>query len=189
MRRQRVLERVGWRFWRCFASSFYRDPDSVSNDLFETLGRVGIEPIGTSEKKSTRQYTERRVIEPPQQATVLHTVVGDAKIGSSHPIEAAAAARGITVGDRLILVFAEDQRRISVRLTQAVNDPDKGLLSVASPLGQAVHGAEEGDEVQFELESGFVRKAMIELVENAERHLEPAPAIGDSYVSVSVATQ
>ena len=30
MRRQRVLERVGWRFWRCFASSFYRDPDGIA---------------------------------------------------------------------------------------------------------------------------------------------------------------
>ena len=49
MRRQRVLERVGWRFWRCFASSYYRDPDGVLNELIEMLTRMGIQPLGKSE--------------------------------------------------------------------------------------------------------------------------------------------
>jgi very-short-patch-repair endonuclease len=35
--RQRVLERAGWQFWRCFASSFYRDTDRVTADLFDAL--------------------------------------------------------------------------------------------------------------------------------------------------------
>ena len=65
MRRQRVLERVGWRFWRCFASSFYRDPDGIMNELFEMLARMGIEPIGKNESgRSQRRYTEHRIIEP-----------------------------------------------------------------------------------------------------------------------------
>src|SRR5713226_2370633 len=49
MRRQSVLERVGWRFWRCFASSYYRDPDGVLNDLLETLTRMGIEALAKGE--------------------------------------------------------------------------------------------------------------------------------------------
>ena len=60
MRRQRVLERVGWRFWRCFASSYYRDPDGVLNDLIETLTRMGIEPLGKGE--TGRRFTEHRTI-------------------------------------------------------------------------------------------------------------------------------
>ena len=44
MRRQRILERVGWRFWRCWASSFTLDPDGCMDDLFATLERHGIEP-------------------------------------------------------------------------------------------------------------------------------------------------
>jgi very-short-patch-repair endonuclease len=59
MRRQRVLERVGWRFWRCFASSFYRDPDGVLNDLIEMLTRMGIQPIGKDEAaRPQRRFTE-----------------------------------------------------------------------------------------------------------------------------------
>ena len=65
MRRQRVLERVGWRFWRCFASSFYRDPDGVMNELFEMLTRMGIEPVGKNEtSRPKRRFTEHRTVEP-----------------------------------------------------------------------------------------------------------------------------
>ncbi|MFJ1260585.1 AAA domain-containing protein [Cupriavidus sp. CuC1] len=47
MARQRVLERAGWTFWRCFASSFTRRREEVLNDLWTTLGQLGIEPLGT----------------------------------------------------------------------------------------------------------------------------------------------
>jgi very-short-patch-repair endonuclease len=66
MTRQRVLERVGWRFWRCFASSFYRDTDAVVTDLLETLSRMGVEPArqeGSSPRSS--RYTEHRIVQPP----------------------------------------------------------------------------------------------------------------------------
>jgi len=33
LRRQRILERVGWKFWRCWASSFYLYRDEVLADL------------------------------------------------------------------------------------------------------------------------------------------------------------
>ncbi len=47
MRRQRILERVGWRFWRCWASSFAPDAGGCMSDLFEPLERSGIEPGGS----------------------------------------------------------------------------------------------------------------------------------------------
>ncbi|RTL13433.1 MAG: hypothetical protein EKK54_00130 [Neisseriaceae bacterium] len=37
IRRQRVLERAGWRFWRCFASQYYRNKELCRNDLISTL--------------------------------------------------------------------------------------------------------------------------------------------------------
>lgn len=46
--RQRVLERAGWIFWRCWGANFYRDPERVMNALFETLEEMGIEPIGNT---------------------------------------------------------------------------------------------------------------------------------------------
>jgi REase_MTES_1575 len=47
--RQRILERVGWTFWRCWGSSFLRDPDACMADLFGILNTLGIEPIGAQD--------------------------------------------------------------------------------------------------------------------------------------------
>ena len=47
MARQRVLERAGWTFWRCFASSFRRRRNEILNDLFSTMDGLGIEPLGS----------------------------------------------------------------------------------------------------------------------------------------------
>ena len=53
MTRQRVLERAGWTFWRCFASSFVRRREEVLADLFQTLERLGVHPIGSETVDST----------------------------------------------------------------------------------------------------------------------------------------
>jgi very-short-patch-repair endonuclease len=44
--RQRVLERAGWVFWRCFASTYTRRKQTVLADLLRTLTERGIEPTG-----------------------------------------------------------------------------------------------------------------------------------------------
>ena len=46
MHRQRVLERAGWTFWRCFASTWTRQRDEVLAELLERLAALGIEPVG-----------------------------------------------------------------------------------------------------------------------------------------------
>jgi transcription elongation GreA/GreB family factor len=62
------------------------------------------------------------------------------------------------------LLFSDDQKRISVRLTDEGNDLEKGRLSVSSPLGVAIVRAEEGGEVELFLEDGRQRKVLIESV-------------------------
>ena len=47
MSRQRVLERAGWTFWRCFASTWSLRQDEVLEELLQRLGAMGIEPLGT----------------------------------------------------------------------------------------------------------------------------------------------
>ncbi len=53
MMRQRVLERAGWTFWRCFASSFVRRREAVLADLMQTLQKLGIEPLGAESVDNT----------------------------------------------------------------------------------------------------------------------------------------
>ena len=63
MARQRVLERAGWTFWRCFASSFVRRRQEVLADLLQTLANLGIEPVGAESVDST-PWVEYREVDP-----------------------------------------------------------------------------------------------------------------------------
>jgi very-short-patch-repair endonuclease len=165
MRRQRVLERVGWRFWRCFASSYYRDTDRVMADLFDTLSRMGIEPVPRDETAHpSGRFTEHRIVGEAERASVV-----PASSAAQEPLVDTRGTRtetrdGIAVGDKLVLLFGDDQRRISLRLTESTHDLEKGLLSSASALGKVVSGAEEGDEIEFEQDDGRRRKLLIETV-------------------------
>jgi very-short-patch-repair endonuclease len=182
MRRQRVLERVGWRFWRCFASSFYLDTDQVMSDLVDTLSRLGIEPLGVADGSGPSQrYTEHRVVRPAENTDITRTV---ASVDGSNTTGSAKAAQGnedirirdgIGIGDKVILLFADDQRRLSLRLTDSAADIEKGYLSIASALGRAVYGADEGDEIEFQLEDGRQRKVLIESAEKVTAYKNQVP--------------
>jgi very-short-patch-repair endonuclease len=50
MQRQRVLERAGWTFWRCFASTWSLRRGEVLNELLDRLMVMGIEPLGALER-------------------------------------------------------------------------------------------------------------------------------------------
>jgi very-short-patch-repair endonuclease len=176
-RRQRVLERVGWRFWRCFASSFYRDTDRVTADLFETLSRLGIEPLPEGGSASPKvRFTEHRVVNEaaspsgtPSAGWPKHTHDG--------------ARHGIAVDDKFVIVFGDDKRRISLRLTETTQDLEKGLLSSISALGKAVCGAEEGDEIEFQQDDGRPRKALIESVAKGLAVPVAAAAPGQNFLT------
>jgi very-short-patch-repair endonuclease len=58
MNRQRVLERAGWTFWRCFASTWTLRRDEVTEELVQYLYRMGIEPVGAMERAS--RFVEKR---------------------------------------------------------------------------------------------------------------------------------
>ncbi len=58
--RQRVLERAGWIFWRCFASTWVLRKDEVMEELVQFLHRMGIEPLGAIE--TAARIVEKRVI-------------------------------------------------------------------------------------------------------------------------------
>lgn len=170
MRRQRTLERVGWRFWRCFASSYYRNPDVVMHGLFEILSRLGIEPVtGGDSQHVHNRFTEHRVANPPTSAADLQTsgAIENEELAVPHATEIPGGEQKINVGDKVVLIFSDDQKRLAARLVNGNNDLQKGRISIQSPLGQAVAGAEEGDEVELPLENGIQRKILIESVERS----------------------
>ena len=61
MHRQRILERAGWIFWRCFASTWVRRKGEMIEDLVRSLAEHGIEPVG-SDHAPKSIHTEQRIV-------------------------------------------------------------------------------------------------------------------------------
>ncbi len=83
--RQRVLERAGWTFWRCWGSSFYLDSAGCLEDLFRELESMGIEPIGKIDYVPVG-LVEHREVDPnslEEESTTDTSASADQKIRSS----------------------------------------------------------------------------------------------------------
>ena len=62
----------------------------------------------------------------------------------------------IAYGSRVVLYDLEKEVKVSYKLvTSEESDPDNGLISTVSPIGQALMGREEGDEVRVKTPTGF----------------------------------
>lgn len=62
----------------------------------------------------------------------------------------------IAYGSRVVLYDLEKEVKVSYKLvTSEESDPDNGLISTVSPIGQALMGREEGDEVKVKTPTGF----------------------------------
>jgi transcription elongation factor GreA len=61
----------------------------------------------------------------------------------------------VAYGSRVVLFDLEKEEKIKYRLvTTEESDPENGLISTVSPIGQALMGKEEGDEVRVKTPTG-----------------------------------
>ena len=59
-------------------------------------------------------------------------------------------------GSTVVLFDLEKEEKVTFKLvTSEESDPDKGLISTVSPIGQALMGKEEGDEVKVPTPAGI----------------------------------
>ncbi|MBS0533260.1 MAG: AAA family ATPase [Proteobacteria bacterium] len=152
MARQRVLERVGWKFWRCWASSFTVDPDGCMADLLDTLDRMGIAPGGDS--AAAAAYTEHREIRSAEAR-----VLGAETTRTKHQSEP-----GIRIGDRIIIRLIDEKGRTeSLELTEETDDIVNGFVSVKSSLGQHLLGASQEDEIEYDAQGKTLRALILEV--------------------------
>lgn len=62
----------------------------------------------------------------------------------------------IAYGSTVVLYDLDRDEKITYRLvTSEESDPDNGLISTSSPIGQALMGREEGDEVKVKTPKGL----------------------------------
>src|SRR5687768_9562578 len=67
MNRQRILERAGWRFWRCFASTWTLHRENVLDELQRVLASMEIDPLGALYQAPT--LVEKRRWAPQASST------------------------------------------------------------------------------------------------------------------------
>jgi very-short-patch-repair endonuclease len=81
MNRQRVLERAGWTFWRCFASTWSLHKDDVLSELLDRLASMGIEPLGALDRAPSlvekRTWRSASLGKDDPVSDVLESAVGD----------------------------------------------------------------------------------------------------------------
>ncbi|TXM64396.1 AAA domain-containing protein [Methylobacterium sp. WL120] len=169
MRRQRILERVGWRFWRCWSSSFILDPDGCMLDLFETLERAGIEPGGAAELQSgyTLHLTAARSGDTvgrlhdasPNDSAIEPSADHDLQVGSGK-LKGDHSAGGVKAGDRIVLRYLDDNKTVTFTLAHGHHDEANGRLPVNSPLGSKLLGVSEEDEIEFDA-GGRIRRVLV----------------------------
>lgn len=62
----------------------------------------------------------------------------------------------IAYGSTVVLFDLEREEKITYKLvTSEESDPDNGMISTVSPIGQALMGKEEGDEVKVKTPTGW----------------------------------
>jgi transcription elongation GreA/GreB family factor/very-short-patch-repair endonuclease len=136
MLRQRAMERMGWRFWRCWASSFFRNRSGCMADLVSTLTNMRIEPIPREARRNV--YTEHRTVE-----------VNEPRTADSEPTSAMTESV-IEVGDRVVVVYDDPPGQQAVIMVAAdEHDPSMGIFRSSSPTGKCLLGKTVDDEVEI----------------------------------------
>jgi very-short-patch-repair endonuclease len=137
MRRQRILERVGWTFWRCFGSDYTIDTEGVLGDLLATLEGMNIRPVGSQAKPYS--YTEHRIV-----GEQIESLPVDGADGSG-----LGSGVQLAIGDRVVIKFVdlEDQRPLSYVISEELSDEQNGYLGINSELALALSRAEPEEEV------------------------------------------
>ncbi len=176
LKRQRVLERVGWRFWRCWGSSFALDPEDCMQDLIYTLNSMQIFPIPPD--KYSNIFTEHRVyaperVEPDEDADneidvqikeedSQTTFLPDDKKSNTYEVRIETPEYSgseayeelndsvVEVGDRVLISYNDEPTlQYTIKISKDEHDPDMMIIRYDQPLAQALIDAEINEEVEI----------------------------------------
>lgn len=186
--RQRVLERQGWHFWRCWGSSYYADKEGCLADLYRELAARGIDPVGSinaavsditrhvtigvvDEAKTAPEVAEEKA--PPTVVVEEPSLPYEEAPPVIPPTEARRPAEKVAptgpvpmveVGDAVRFVYVDDPENIvTVQIVHGASDPKSGRINAMTPLAEALLGAEKGDEVDANLPHGVRRLRILEI--------------------------
>ena len=181
-RRQYVLERAGWTFWRCFASDFfYGKADEVREDLFRTLQEMHIEPLGAEDMDLSNLVEYREIPAPerrvPEESAVTTarpdgegTVAGktEPSLPLFAPLEVPTSDPEIEVGDTVYYSTGSDPEERAAQIVEGASRGD-GTVGSHTPLGKALLGAAEREVVEAILPTGKKRLTVLRIEKTRPR--------------------
>jgi very-short-patch-repair endonuclease len=162
--RQRVMERVGWRFWRCWGSSFRLDPEACMDDLIRSLNAMKIDPLGATAVPSV--WTEFRTISEKRNRDDIadpSQIYREDILGRLGAKQSEGLDNVVAIGDRIQIQRTTDGRVRVVTLTADRHDPDLGFISASQPEGAAMLGSQEDEEIEVELNGKPIRWMIIKI--------------------------
>lgn len=148
MNRQRVLERAGWVFWRCFASTWSMRKDVVLQDLLSRLTAMGIEPLGALERMpSLVEYREWPPIDGPvvssedmfEEVEVAERSALDVEAAQAESSKIAAAQSAPTTVHPPLSVQVENTPELGLGRIESISFSDVRTNgdAMAHPMGRA----------------------------------------------------
>lgn len=152
--RQKSLERIGWKFWRCWYSSYVADPNACMASLIERLEAEKIFPQDQTAK--VYQYTEFRVI-------------GDVDEAENCDEEFENDPDTTVEVDDVVVLSAEDSSSgyVSVRLVAGSGNERDLEFGPDHQVAQALLGRAVGDEVNVKFNKQLERKCIVSLQKGA----------------------
>ena len=174
IKRQKALERVGWTFWRCWASEWEADREATFRDLVATLERHGIMPIGVASDgnpvpvafRSVRRTADaREALAPTPLDGAAPLLPGVVRRAAS--VRADVAIKTVQVGDAVVLRYADGRAgSLTVRIVEDGSADGRTRVTPTSPLGEAILGSRIEDEAEVEIE-GKPRTVIVQEIQEA----------------------
>jgi very-short-patch-repair endonuclease len=186
--RQRTLERVGWTFWRCWGSSFLRDPDACMTDLFGLLNTLGIEPIGglevdftdIVEYREVGQITFENVLAPSPVQPGLEpgSIIPFLRPAIAKELDAnvvrASGALKVEIRDSVRFCFVDSPDEDAfVTIVDSESNPELGFINKDTAIARALLGPRIDGECDAILPLGRRKIRVLEI--HKARHAQLGP--------------
>jgi len=170
--REQVLRNLGWELHRIWSTDWFSDPAREASRLREAIAtRLNLlqrETLAERPSDLLDQDIDDGVADIASEGQVTQTSPSEGGQKVPPPaqtmVPAHTATTSIEVGDTVRVVYLDDERFTrQVTLSDTRNVPAQGIVHMDEPLGVALIGAEEGDEVEI-LVGNSVRMVLVEKI-------------------------
>lgn len=167
--RQEVLERLGWHLHRIWSTDWFNDPQKEGERLRNVIS-ARLEKL----KSTIDDFASAPDIAtpPPSSQEEEDEELGFSDSSDNETEEPETTfvetPNEIAVGDTVhVRYLSGSKNQMILTLSRTENDPANGIVSIHEPLGEALLGAEEGEEFEV-LVGSYVRQAVVEKLEKGE---------------------